>query len=147
MRHLFIVFLIVLLPLRGWASDAMATEMIVSQVQEQQHIATKLIAEYLYETGAKAYFYAEFAVKQLAEATTDCADHFASGQADADAAHCESCSACQVCQVCQVCHTVALPPAPALTAFGAFSLDRLPPAEVAQFTSAQAARGQKPPIF
>ena len=141
MRHLFIVFLIALLPLRGWASDAMATEMVVSQVQAQQHSATKLIAASAHKTGAKAYFYAEVAVKQLAEAMTDCADHFASGQADADAAHCESCSACQVC------HTVALPPAPALTDSGAFSLGRPPPAEVAQFTSAQAARGQKPPIF
>jgi len=139
MRHLFIAFLIALLPLRGWVSDAMATGMVISQVQAQQQGAIKKVAEEAGDKSAKAHFDADFNVKQPVEAMADCADHAAGSEAHTGVAHCESCSACQAC------HTVALTPAPVGVSF-AFNLGMLPRAVAAQFASAPAARGQKPPI-
>ena len=140
MPHLFIALLIALLPLRGWVSDAMATEMGISQVQAQQQVAIKKVAEEAYKVSAKAHFGANSNVKEPVEAMADCADHAAGSEAHTGAAHCESCSACQAC------HTVALTPAPVGVSF-AFNLGMLPRAVAAQFASAPAVRGQKPPIF
>lgn len=140
MRHLFIAFLIALLPLRGWVSDAMATTMGMAQVQAQQQGAVQKVAEEAYKESKKANFDAESSVKQPAEAMADCADHAAGSEAHTGAAHCESCSACQAC------HTVALTPAPVGVSF-AFNLGMLPRTVAAHFASAPAALGQKPPIF
>lgn len=140
MRHLFIALLIALLPLRGWVGDAMATEMVILQVQAQQQGAIKIIALDALEESVKANFDAEATVGQLGVAAADCADHSAGSGSHADAAHCESCSACQAC------HTVTLSPVPNLTASAALNLSALPHAAIARFTSAPAARDQKPPI-
>ena len=140
MRHLFIALLIALLPLRGWVSDAMATEMVISQVQAQQQGAIKTVSEEVDKESAKAHFDADSKVKQTVEAIADCADHSAGSETHTGVAHCESCSACQAC------HTVALTLAPVGVSF-AFNLGMLPRAVTAQFASAPAVRGQKPPIF
>lgn len=120
MRYLVIALMIVLLPLRGWAGDSMATQMASTAVN--------------IEAGA--------ARTHEMSAVIDCAGHYAGKQADAS----ESKSANgETCQACQACHTVALSsrtagdsvmfgtPAPLLIA-------------AAQFTSADLALGQKPPI-
>lgn len=140
MRHLFIALLIALLPLRGWVSDAMATERVISQVQAQQQGAIEIIALNALEKSVKANFDAEATANQPGTAAADCADHSSGSAAHADAAHCESCSACQAC------HTVALSPVPHFTASAELNLSALPHAAIAQFTSAPAARDQKPPI-
>lgn len=139
MRHLFIAFLIALLPLRGWVSDAMATEMVVAQFQTQQQGVTKATAEHAHEAGEQAHIDLDTEVTTARMAAADCPGHASGGDSHAADTHCESCS------VCQVCHTVALSAAPADVA-AVFSLDMLPRADVAQFASAPAARGQKPPI-
>jgi hypothetical protein len=139
MRHLFIAFLIALLPLRGWVSDAMATEMVVAQFQTQQQGATKATVEHAHEAGEQAHIDPDTVVATTSLAVADCPGHASGGDSHAADTHCESCS------VCQVCHTVALSAAPAGVA-AVFSLGIVLRAEVAQFASAPAARGQKPPI-
>ena len=140
MRHLFIALLIALLPLRGWVSDAMATEMVVAQVQIQQQGASNAIAEHAHAVGEQAHIDPDTVAAKAGLAAADCSGHASGEKPHAADTHCESCSACQAC------HTVALSSAPAFTASAAFNLSTLPRAAVAQFTSAQAARGQKPPI-
>lgn len=140
MRHLFLILLIALLPLRGWVSDAMATTMVIQQVQKQHSIATKTIANNADKIDSKAHFNTEIAVKQAPQTSADCASHVVgTEQLHAADTHCESCSACQAC------HTVALSPA-AVNATAVLNLGTVPPVFIAQFASAEAALGQKPPI-
>lgn len=140
MRHLFLIFMIALLPLRGWVSDAMATGMLASQVQQQQQqTATKKVATHSHEAGTKAHQDTETGVAVAAPTAADCPGHASGAESHAADTHCDSCS------VCQACHTVALSPAAAgLTTV--FDLRTLPRAAVAQFASAEAALDQKPPI-
>jgi len=140
MRHWFIILLIALLPLRGWASDAMATQMGMAQVQAQQQGAAKATAEPAYAVGEPAHIDSDTGVAKAALAAADCSNHASGDDSQAADTHCESCSACQAC------HTVALSPIPNFTASAALNLSALPRAAIAQFTSAQAARDQKPPI-
>lgn len=138
MRHLFLIFLIALLPLRGWVSDAMATGMAAGQVQQMQ-VAINSIATHAHATSAEANFHHETAVPEAAQTLADCAGHGSEENAYAGNSHCDSCSACQAC------HTVALShAAPILSSvFHAFAL---PHAAADQFASADAALRQKPPI-
>lgn len=139
MRHLFLIFMIILLPLRGWISDAMATEMLASQVQQQHQIATKKVASHAHEAGTKAHHDIETGVADAAQSAADCPGHASGAEAHAANAHCDACS------VCQACHTVALFPA-AAGVTPVFDLRTLPRTAVAQFANAEAALRQKPPI-
>jgi len=139
MHRLFLIFLIALLPLRGWVSDAMATTMGTQQVQKQPPAATKTIADHTHEVGSKAHLDTEIVMKQALRKAADCASHASGAAPHAADTHCESCS------VCQACHTVALSPAAADTSV-VFNLNTLPRAFIAQFASAETALGQKPPI-
>ncbi|MGH6638245.1 MAG: hypothetical protein ACREBY_06520 [Polaromonas sp.] len=144
MRFLLFALMIALLPLRGWFGDAMATEMALAQLQHQQP-ATKIIANHAHKPGAEAHFDHEPAASKAADAVQavqvahDCTGQPAGDASHAADAHCESCSACQAC------HTVALSPA-AAKLNPVFSALTLPRAAAAQFASAEAALGQKPPI-
>jgi len=138
MRHLFLIFMIALLPLRGWVSDAMATGMVAAQVQLQQ-TAAKKIAPHAHEAGVKAHQHTETVRAVLAQTATDCSGHASGAASHAADTHCESCS------VCQACHTVALSPV-AAGVTTVFDLRTLPRAAVAQFASADTALRQKPPI-
>lgn len=141
MRHLLLILMIALLPLRGWVSDAMATGMAAGQVEQlqQRQVAIKSIAIHAHEVNGKAHLEHEMAVVDVAQTPADCAGHEQESKADAGASHCDSCSACQAC------HTVALSSFSSLqfTAFHAFAA---PHAASAQFASADAALRQKPPI-
>ena len=138
MRHLFLIFLMALLPLRGWVSDAMATGMAAGQVQQMQ-IAIKIIATNAHAASEEADFEHEISVPEAAQTLADCAGHGSEENAHAGNSHCDSCSACQAC------HTVALShSAPILSSvFHAFAL---PHAAADQFASAETALRQKPPI-
>lgn len=138
MRHLLLVFLVALLPLRGWVSDAMATGMLASQVQQHQ-IATKKVATHGHEAETKAHHDIETGVADAAQSAADCPGHASGAEAHATHAQCDACS------FCQVCHTVALFPAAAGVA-AVFDLRTRPCATVSRFASAEAALGQKPPI-
>ena len=148
MRKPFFVAMIFLLLLRGWVGDAMATGMAAGPLQRVD-FATDSIADFARETRANRHFdHASAGGKadtlvQTAAGHSDCAGHGASLTSDPiapeAAAHCESCSACQAC------HTVALSPLVAHTDFF-YKPPTLTRASAAQFASAVAALGQKPPI-
>jgi hypothetical protein len=137
MRHLFLIIMLVLLPLRGWVSDAMATGMVTAQVQQQT--TAKIVATHAHEAEAQAHQDTETVVADASQTAADCSGHASGGDDHAADTHCNSCS------VCQACHTVALPPA-AADVTAAFNPRTLPRAVVAQFVSAEHALGEKPPI-
>lgn len=125
MRHLLFVFLIALLPLRGWVGDAMATQMAAGQLQHQQ-VQTMDSAH----AGHPA---------KAASALHDCADQSDDDSTQTADGHCETCAACQAC------HTVAL----SLAAPGAMpvlSAPGLPNPAADLFASADTALRKKPPI-
>ena len=164
MRHLMLAFMILLLPLRGWMGDAMATEMAAKVAvhaapeRSSAQVATKPIATSAMDTGAGSQFHHESAAFEAVSglhagnndnahktghaAAHDCAD-LGAGQtsqtADANDGHCGS------CQACQACHTLALSAA-LVQANTLFAPSALCHAAAVQFASAQAALGQKPPI-
>ena len=159
-----LALMILLLPLRGWMGDAMAPGMATGMVEHaasvrsSTHDATKNIAENQLDTGAISHFHHESAAPEtlsgLNIGSTDnlhktghAAAHDCAGlgpdqtteTADANAGDCGSCPACQVC------HTVALS-ANLVEVNFLFAPSALLHAAAAQFASAQAALGQKPPI-
>ena len=119
-RTLLVVFMIVLLPLRGWMGDAMATTMGLQQ-----------------------------AAAAVATATTECPDHAgmqmpgapAADVASGDAGMADSC-----CVACQMCHAIAITASP-LLALPAFAANAPPLPQSAAFTSASSTADFKPPIF
>lgn len=137
MRHLLLILMIALLPLRGWVSDAMATGMVTAQVQQQT--AAKTVATHAHQAWTQAHQDNETVVVDAFQTSADCSGHGSGGDDHANDTHCDSCS------VCQACHTVALSPA-AAHATAAFNPRTLPRAVVAQFVSAEHALGEKPPI-
>ena len=138
MRHLFLILMIALLPLRGWASDAMATAMVTAQVQYQQ-TAARTSATHAHEAGVQAHQDTENVMADAAQTAADCSGHAFGEDEHAEDAHCNTCSACQAC------HTIALSP-PTVDVITAFNPRTLPRAVVAQFVSAEHALGEKPPI-
>ena len=132
MRRLLLILMIALLPLRGWAGDAMATGMAAGQIAQLQ-VATKSIATHAHPAGAKADFYHQMA------ALPDCAGHDAGDGDHAGDSHCNTCSACQACHTVALTHS-APDVAPVSHAFA------LPYSAADQFASADAALRQKPPI-
>jgi hypothetical protein len=151
-RHLIFALMIALLPLRGWVGDAMATQMAVHSLlqagiesaanpQPHEADATETIAAGARTTAAAGSFDHHAAAAQGAM-PADCLEH---GGATTDLASNDSNSACPDCAFCQACHTVALTAAePNLSPMAHPSA--LPQPAAAQFASAEAALGQKPPI-
>lgn len=136
MRYLVVLLMIVLLPLRGWAGDSMATQMAGSQ------IAIESGAARAHEIRAKATF------DHQKQAKPDCHETLSGQSAGQDisspAPNSDHSGNCQTCQACQACHTVALLPA-LLEVTANLSSPQMRPTRTA-FTSAAAALGQKPPI-
>ncbi len=138
MRRLLLIVMILLLPLRAWAGDTMATQMA--------NLAGKVGVVTIEMVAADA---------RIQMATAD-SDHHHQAQSKCHeasdvAAHSSTAgetsqsNPCQTCVACQVCHTLALSP----TANGVsmpFAQPALRPEARASFTSANAALGQKPPI-
>ena len=120
--------MMVLLPLRGWTGDAMATEMAVSMAAQQMHLTAA--------TPEKADVHQGHQGHQSHEGHGDCDQAHGAGH---NAGHCESCSACQACHnVALLVDSDELKP----------SLNSLwtPTEAVDPFASADAAPDQKPPI-
>ncbi len=152
MRFLVLALMIALLPLRGWAGEVMATEMALSQINpqhEQLDSAIELIAFNVHKQGIADTFKGEktaFEVpKALLEAknTKTAAMHDYQGHAKTDAAT-QTDSRGDVCPS-QASHTEALSHLETHAASLAIS-PALPHSPAAQFASAVAALGQKPPI-
>ena len=150
MRFLLFALMIALLPLRGWLGDAMATEMALAPMAHRS-VAIKSIAPCAHDERAGAQFdhhlHAPEALNDSPAghaagempATPDCAGQASNGSSPMTDTPCDSCT------VCQACHTVALGTAAAALR-PAFSTLAQPHSAAAQFASADAARGQKPPI-
>ena len=145
MRFLVLVLMLVLLPLRGWMGDAMATAMAVD--------AINTIAVSAHEKTAEGYF-GHTTVKTTAGVMTDCAEHTAAHMSEATPADKAATSPLdstdqnghgEHCQTCQACHSVAMS-SRALTVSSSFSAPSQPQALSAPYTSAVAALSQKPPI-
>ena len=138
MRFLLVAIMIILLPVRGWVGDAMATRMAAPAALVQAISASA--------TGTHAHAATDVAHDHLAQqaaalpVTSDCVTHAGAGTGSLSDG-----SACKACVVCQVCHTVALE---LPTAY----LSRQVPAPWAphsvtpRFASADRALGLKPPI-
>ena len=123
MRRWFVLALIVLLPLRGWAGDAMAAQML------SQHLdAIKSVASAPVSMGASGHM--------------DCMETAATGDSGAAQPMGADCPTCLQCQVCSSV-ALALSSAPQLPLPAAFAAPRS--ADI-RFASAEAVRGFKPPI-
>ena len=137
MRHLVLALMIVLLPLRGWAGDAMVTQMASAVIAKQT------TASLAHETLDRTSFDDLNLTLVAAPAKPDCHEEVASHQ---ETDQNESNDHCGTCLACQACHTVALLSSP-LDAGASFTIPSLRPSRAVAFTSAAPALGQKPPIF
>lgn len=96
MRRLFFAIMIVLLPMRAWAGDAMAMRMVIPP-------STQNFAAAASEPLESAYGSAMLVNATAVAPPTAAADCSVDGKlAAADGSHCPTCS------VCQSCHTLAV---------------------------------------
>jgi hypothetical protein len=150
MRFFMLAVMMVLLPLRGWTGDAMATEMALNSALQQMHLTVAAPEKADARPGHQGHqnqeghgdHAAHEATLHLSANTPDYLSHANCDQthgAGHNAGHCESCSACQAC------HNVAL----------LVDSDELKPrlntlwtptGAADPFASADAAPDQKPPI-
>lgn len=136
MRRLLFIFLIALLPLRGWVGDAMAIGMAAQQVR-----VASISASVKHAHAPLELVHSHQAVSTDTDGAHVDECHVAADDANSHSKH----SHCESCALCQACHSVAI----SLAAPNALvQLDpALPPQTiVAHFASADAALGQKPPI-
>jgi hypothetical protein len=147
MRFFVLALLMVLLPLRGWTGDAMATDMAVSAAAQQMHQTTNAAAKADSHQGHQSREghsnHADHeTLTEVTASTAGCLIH-----ADCDQTHHAGHSAgdCESCSACQACHNVPL----------LVDSDELkqrlnslwtPTEAVDPFASADAAHDQKPPI-
>ena len=118
MRYWLLIFMVVLLPLRGWAAGGMATQMATHQMTLQQiasepEEATETIADNHLNTRTSGHFHHEMQPTVAVQAQPDCHGQPGAvthaGQArDAATNHSQSAECGSTCGVCQVCHSVAL---------------------------------------
>ena len=133
MRHLMLILMIALLPLRGWAADGMAVFMAA-----QQLVAIENVAYQAQETGADSPFDAELRVSMPANCIMQMAQSHTPDIGSAQVGH--GCNACQLCMA-------------VVTGYPTLPISTLTPPPVMQrtvsisFTSAERAPGFKPPIF
>jgi hypothetical protein len=132
MRHLLVILMFALLPVRGWATDVMSVAMAVQQLN-----ATKNIANYSTNTGTSSQFHNEIWSEMPADCPMRLQAPDPSGSVPTSLFH--GCTACQLCMAMatgQVTVTVqrhAIPPTQ-------------PQRRTADFTSATLAPSFKPPI-
>ena len=113
MRFFVLALMMVLLPLRGWTGDAMATDMAVSMAAQQMHQTAAAPEKTDAHQGHQGHdshedhsdHAAHEAPTQVMANTVDCLSH-----ADCSKAHAADHSAgtCESCSACQACHNVAL---------------------------------------
>jgi len=141
MRLFVLALMMVLLPLRGWTGDAMATDMASQQMY--QTTASKADAHEGHQNHEAHSNHANH--ETLTEVTASSAHGLSHADFDQthDADH--SAGTCESCSVCQACHNVAL----LLTSddLKPFVDTLWTPTELADpYASADAALDQKPPI-
>lgn len=129
MRRWLLVFLVLLLPLRGWVGEAMAGQVLherMAQVQlaDAAAVHAQRAAQHHHHDGEGAPH----------------AHHGLVAPGDAATAHGD----CGTCASCQVCSSVALSPSVPVIAAGGFSQPR-PETPQRAYTSAEAVLAFKPP--
>jgi hypothetical protein len=139
MRHWLLILLIALLPLRGWASGGMATQMAAGQ------IAIEKIADYAALTRANSPFDAQSAAPTTTHTAPDCHGHASHLRHDAKPGASQADADTSACGACQICHSVALNAAVPVVSPSAIA-PWVPPCSRTHFTSADRALGLKPPI-
>ncbi len=133
MRILLFTFLLLTLPLRGWAGDVMAIRMATHQGMPAQQAAVAVIATPAAPASGAAEHDDCMGHTQAANPVDEAAD------AAAGAGHCNTCSHCQLCFTVAVllpdmgAVVMLLPQQPATL-------------QAPTFISADTARGFKPPI-
>jgi hypothetical protein len=147
MRFFVLALMMVLLPLRAWTGDAMATDMAVTLAAEQmQQTAPKLQesgSHHGHQHHENHHDHAAHEAEVLVSANTaDCISHVACDQTHGTHHAGET---CESCSACQACHNVPLLVGATelksdLSAL--WTLNGL----ADPFVSAEAAPDQKPPI-
>ena len=148
--------MIALLPLRGWAGEAMATQMAINSAHNAPHnIAILSIANYSTNTPAtainslKTLTFSTFATHSASE-TPDCDMHasmaYAKTAIDAEEAKDLKADASHSCNHCQACHAVGLT-AMQLHQASLSAVTALPQVQIKRLASADLALRQKPPIL
>lgn len=130
MRRIFLILLITLLPLRGWAGAVMSVEMALQNRVAAHHAVDG------------AGLNSVSAVK-----TSDCHEQMAvtGGSGPSESHGTLPSGQCNTCVACQICHTVALTGAPLIQ----FAPSTLSPPQAlggTRFASATLAAYLKPPI-
>ena len=136
MRRLFIVFMILLLPLRGWAADLMAVTMA-----NQQRLATINIASNAIDTRTilSSDQQAQVAMPEDCPFLTFSNDGLAENGGQGVSVLCKGCTTCQLCMALVTGY-------PALSG-DAVALPGVAPIVVpGSFASAERTSGFKPPI-
>lgn len=102
MRLLLLIFMIALVPLRGWAGDTMVLDMAAKQMTAINNIATPALS-----TPATGLFY-----QNTASIHPDCVGHLDAANDAVSAAPVAADKPddgqCKTCGACQMCHTAAL---------------------------------------
>ena len=124
MRRFIFILMILLLPLRGWMGEAMATEMATMNIVAVQ--ATNTLATVIYPL-------------KMACQTATCTKLLSSNKA-------ESSDTKSTCTHCQACHATGLVNTVQITSFDQVQYAQ-PLAQASQFVSANIAHSQKPPIL
>jgi len=132
MRHLFLIFLIAVLPVRGWAADVMTVAMAAQKLNAIKKVATG--AESIRSTG-------QFGTEIQAKMSADC-PMLASGKATDKNTASPLCKGCTTCQLC-----MALVTGYPMMLIGAVPLPQATQGIASiSFSSAERVPGFKPPI-
>jgi hypothetical protein len=124
MRRFIFIFMIALLPLRGWMGEAMATEMA----------ATNLIASQSINTPANADLEAKNSMSDCDLHKNKTTNTTADTTAKSSCTHCQACHATGLANTVQITSSIKVHYAQPL-------------AQSSQFASASIAHSQKPPIL
>jgi hypothetical protein len=132
MRRWLLLFLVLLLPLRGWVGEAMAGQMLQQRITQVQQVESAVRAH--------ASHPGQHAHEGTHASGTAHAHHGFASSRDTVSAHGD----CGTCAACQVCSSVALSPTVPTVPPGGFSQPR-PETFQRDYTSAEALLAFKPP--
>ena len=121
MRSFIFILMIVLLPLRGWMGEAMATEMATMNMIAKQTMNTLAAAD-----------------SSLENSVSDCDMHKTKGA--------ELTTAKPSCNCCQACHATGMATTVEINSFDKIHYAQ-PLVQAHTYASASLALGQKPPIL
>ena len=131
MRHLILILMIALLPLRGWAADGMTVRMAAQQLVTIENVAAQALS-----TRSSGLFDAEIRAGMPA----DCAMQMTPASDDGSVPPGHGCTTCQLCMAVVTGYPTLLVTARVLP-------QAVQGLNATRFTSAERAPGFKPPIF